>query len=47
MNDVKLALQTEEAASIKAGNLQPHETSGSVFITVGLELEEQQCVASE
>ncbi|VDB89320.1 unnamed protein product [Peniophora sp. CBMAI 1063] len=42
MNDVKLALQHEEAEEVKKGILPPHETSGSVFIMVGLELEEQQ-----
>jgi len=42
MTDVKLELAKEEAAEAAWGIIRSHETSASVFLTVGLELEEQQ-----
>jgi hypothetical protein len=42
MTDVKLELAKEEAAEAAWGIICSHETSASVFLTVGLELEEQQ-----
>ncbi|TFK79910.1 hypothetical protein K466DRAFT_605772 [Polyporus arcularius HHB13444] len=43
-NAVRRQLATEEAAEKDAGELPAHETSPSVFLQVGLELEEQQRV---
>jgi hypothetical protein len=42
MTDVKLELAKEEAAEAARGIIRSHETSASIFLTVGLELEEQQ-----
>jgi hypothetical protein len=42
MTDVKLELAKEEAAEAARGVIRSHETSVSIFLTVGLELEEQQ-----
>ena len=42
MTDVKLELAKEEAAEAVRGIIRSHETSASIFLTVGLELEEQQ-----
>ncbi|KAI0046352.1 hypothetical protein FA95DRAFT_1573235 [Auriscalpium vulgare] len=42
--DVRLELANEEAVEAARGHLSPHETSASVFLNVGLDLEEQRCV---
>jgi hypothetical protein len=42
--DVKLELAKEEAADATRGIIRSHETSASTFLTVELELEEQQYV---
>lgn len=42
MADVKLELAQEEAAAAARGIIRSHQTSASTFLTVGLELEEQQ-----
>ncbi|RPD52385.1 hypothetical protein L226DRAFT_474292, partial [Lentinus tigrinus ALCF2SS1-7] len=41
---VKLQLNKEEAAEAAAGALPPHDATPGVFLQVGLELEEKQCV---
>ncbi|KAI0054817.1 hypothetical protein BV25DRAFT_1816493, partial [Artomyces pyxidatus] len=41
-NDVRLELAEEEAAEARQGRMSLHETTASVFLTVGLELEDQQ-----
>jgi len=46
MADVKLELVKEEAADAAWGIIHLHDTSASIFITVGLDLEEQQYVYS-
>lgn len=43
--DVKLELAKEEAADATRGIIRSHDTSASTFLTVGLELEEQQYVS--
>jgi len=45
MTDVKLELAKEEEADAGRGIIRSHETSPSTFLTVGLDLEEQQYVA--
>ncbi|KAI0037995.1 hypothetical protein FA95DRAFT_1506217, partial [Auriscalpium vulgare] len=40
--DVRLELADEEAVEAARGHLSPHETTASVFIHVGLDIEEQQ-----
>ncbi|KIM80240.1 hypothetical protein PILCRDRAFT_9784 [Piloderma croceum F 1598] len=42
MTDVKLELAKEEEADAGRGIIRSHETSPSTFLTVGLDLEEQQ-----
>jgi hypothetical protein len=44
MTDVKLELAKEEEADARCGVIRSHETSAGAFLTVGLELEEQQYV---
>jgi hypothetical protein len=46
MTDVKLELAKEEEADAGRGIIRSHETSASTFLTVGLELEEQQYIVS-
>ncbi|KAI0702101.1 hypothetical protein C8Q76DRAFT_802395 [Earliella scabrosa] len=47
LNKVRLDLAREEAADAARGEISPHEVSQSVFLQVGLELEEQQLVLRE
>jgi hypothetical protein len=42
MAQVKLELNLEELADTKQGILPLHNVSPNVFLTIGLELEEQQ-----
>ncbi|KAI0038918.1 hypothetical protein FA95DRAFT_1504888, partial [Auriscalpium vulgare] len=42
MVDVRLELAEEEAREAALGQVSPHETTASMFLTVGFELEEQQ-----
>ncbi|KAI0037488.1 hypothetical protein FA95DRAFT_1459080, partial [Auriscalpium vulgare] len=44
--DVRLELAEEEASEAALGQLSPHETTASMFLTIGFELEEQQCGGS-
>ncbi|KAI0045474.1 hypothetical protein FA95DRAFT_1473414, partial [Auriscalpium vulgare] len=44
--DVRLELAEEEAREAALGQLSPHETTASMFLTIGFELEEQQYVVS-
>ena len=44
MNTVRLELAQEEAAEISRGVISTHEVSQSVFLQLGIELEEQQYV---
>ena len=46
MTDVKLELAKEEEADAGRGVIRSHEVSAGTFLTVGLELEEQQYVVS-
>ncbi|KAI0042995.1 hypothetical protein FA95DRAFT_1575369 [Auriscalpium vulgare] len=45
--DVRLELAEEEAREAVQGQLSPHETTASMFLTVGFELEEQQRLVRE
>lgn len=42
MADVRLELAREEAADANRGDESAHEITASLFLTQGLELEEQQ-----
>jgi len=44
VHDVRLELTQQEAADVAKGVLLPHKVSKSKFLTIGLELEEQQLV---
>jgi hypothetical protein len=42
VSEIRLRLAQEEAAEVERGQRAPHQVSASVFIRMGLELEEQQ-----
>lgn len=42
MKDVQEELGREEAEEIRRGVISLHETTASVFISIGMDLEEQQ-----
>ena len=42
LSEVRLQLTQEEVAQAEHGNHTPHKVSASVFIRMGLELEDQQ-----
>ncbi len=44
LQDVRLQLAQEDAAEAAKGVISPHTTSMAVFLTKGLELEDQQYV---
>lgn len=44
MKNIRLEIADEEAADLAGGNLPAHEVSPGVFLQMGLEIEEQQCV---
>lgn len=44
VSEVRLRLAQEEAAEVEKGQRAPHQISASVFIRMGLELEDQQYV---
>ena len=44
MSEVRLRLTEEEAAEAERGRTAPHRVSASVFVRMGLELEDQQYV---
>ena len=46
LTDVCLTLGNEEAEEALRGIFQPHEVTASVFLSTGLDLEEQQWVYS-
>lgn len=46
VSEVRLRLTQEEAAEAAKGKESPHEVSASVFIRMGLELEDQQYVSA-
>lgn len=41
---VKKALAEEDSDFLKAGGTFPHKTTAAQFISIGLELEEAQCI---
>jgi hypothetical protein len=44
VSEIRLQLAQEEAAEAEKGQRAPHQVSASVFIRMGLELEDQQWV---
>lgn len=46
LSEVRLRLTEEEAAEAERGRRAPHMISASVFVRMGLELEDQQYVPS-
>jgi hypothetical protein len=42
MTDLRIELAKEEATALQQGEMHPHETSPSVFVQIGLDLEDQQ-----
>lgn len=44
MTTLCIELAKEEASILQEGEMLPHETSPSIFVQIGLDLEEQQCV---
>jgi hypothetical protein len=44
MTTLHIELAKEEAGMLQQGEMLPHETSPSMFVQIGLDLEEQQCV---
>jgi hypothetical protein len=44
VQDVRLELVKEDTANAARGVISPHKTSLTTFLTVGMDLEEQQCV---
>ena len=42
LSEVRLRLAQEELADAERGQHTPHKISGSVFVRMGLELEDQQ-----
>jgi hypothetical protein len=44
MTALRIELAKEEATMLQQGEMLPHETSPSMFVQMGLDLEEQQYV---
>ena len=44
VSEARLRLTEEEAVDAEKGIAAPHKVSASVFVRMGLELEDQQCV---
>lgn len=44
LHDIRLELAREDAAVAAGGVISPHKTTPTTFLTMGLDLEEQQCV---
>ena len=42
LTEIRLRLAEEEAADAEMGQRTPHQVSASVFVRMGLELEDQQ-----
>lgn len=46
MTTLRLELAKEEATALEQGDVPPHEVLPSMFVQIGLDLEDQQCVLS-
>lgn len=46
MTVLRLELAKEEAAALEQGDVPPHKVSPSMFVQIGLDLEDQQCILS-